>query len=985
MRPTHTSKEDNMSLKSELKTSRRSFLKWASALSATAVTYGCGGDSNPKAYTDEVIVPDENLVMDRTLKEVMGTHPHNCGGRCPFKFYVKGHGTPQARIAKLTAAGDIQRANSLEADESTSFVQTRACVRGYAQIKRTYSPDRLKYPLIQTKERGDVTGFKRVSWDTALDIVADKIADVYSRYSSGELPYIPMVAGPPNGLHNRMMFAGMPFMGFAEGAGSTLSKYLGPTILPTGAPSFENMLFATVGSVGLLPGLAGGNSVHNYKNSDFIIQWGADPAVKEPNKTFFLTKAKEAGVPIVTVDAQYTDTASILSTGFPEYELPQFIQVRPQTDAALSVAMAYIIFKRGWHDDEFIKANCFGFYPTQGAPVDSDGNPFTVVNPPTHPGYVMSKLDFSFETQLTPDQHPFANPALAGQDVHVPVGMSFVEYLDDLGVQKAADLGIVDKEDAVVTWASQLSGVDKSTIINFADAFAHAGDVFLENGNNGGQKTNNGMHNVWMMICLAAMCGHTIKQGGNLGVNSSDGDSNPVSFPGGLSYPELGSGTTYPFIAVDANKFVDLVVNGRDGRTADQFYNDTKSIYGVDLGSPATAKLEVDMVLGSYHITNSFNTCPNTNKAVNIFTQKNGSHYKIKHYVIYEQYMTPTAAYADVILPACSHHEKPFFTSGQGTYFQNKLIEPMYDTKSDVDIDILLAEKLNSRGITVSYSKNGKTDEELCAEAWETATVSGIDKPAFAEVKEQGVVQKEVSGTVANPMAGLMGYLPYTTETGKIQFFSPFYYYRDACDLATQTGSSRVTPRAMYIEPYEGYDKIMRGENVGVKGKEYSLQFTTKHARNRAHTVYDNVSMIRDQFDYPKRAIMNPADASRRGIKDGDMVYVYNDWGCLKVGVGISPTIREGVVSLPHGVWYRKGSETYEAWYDIDLGDAVDSKVVDGTTYYKHIVNVDIGGCENTLTHDKDFGSPKDPLCGQVGGNHFNGNLCEVSKNHPDS
>ncbi|WP_265821238.1 molybdopterin-dependent oxidoreductase [Geovibrio ferrireducens] len=976
-----------MSLKSELKTSRRSFLKWASALSATAVTYGCGGDSNPKAYTDEVIVPDENLVMDRTLKEVMGTHPHNCGGRCPFKFYVKGHGTPQARIAKLTAAGDIPRENSLEADESTSFVQTRACVRGYAQIKRTYSPDRLKYPLIQTKERGDVTGFKRVSWDKALDIVADKIADVYSRFDSGELPYIPMVAGPPNGLHNRMMFAGMAFMGFAEGAGSTLSKYLGPTILPTGAPSFENMLFAAVGSVGVLPGLAGGNSVYNYKNSDFIIQWGADPAVKEPNKTFFLTKAKEAGVPIVTVDAQYTDTASILSTGFPEYNLPQFIQVRPQTDAALSVAMAYIIYKRGWHDDTFIKSNCFGFYPTQGNPVDSDGNSFTVVAPPKHPGFVMSKLDFSFETPLTKEQHPYADEGLVGKDVHVPAGMSFVEYLDGLGVEKAHELGLDPdkKEEAVIRWASQLTGVDESTIFNLADAFAHAGDVFLENGNNGGQKTNNGMHNVWMMICLAAMCGHTVKQGGNLGVNSSDGESNPVSFPGGLTYPELGSGTTYPFIAVDANKFVDLVVTGRDGRTAEQFYNDTKSIYGVDLGSPAEAKLEVDMVLGSYHITNSFNTCPNTNKAVNIFTQKNGSGYKIKHYVIYEQYMTPTAAYADVILPACSHHEKPFFTSGQGTYYQNKLIEPMYDTKSDVDIDILLAEKLNSRGITVSYSRNGKTDEELCAEAWETASVTDIAKPTFAELKEQGVVQKEVSGNLANPMVGLMGYLPYTTETGKIQFFSPFYYYRDACDLDNQIGAPRVTPRVKYVEPYEGYDKIMAGDNIGIKGKKYPLQFTTKHARNRVHTVYDNVSMIRDQFDYPKRAIMNPADASKRGIKDGDMVYIYNDWGCLKVGVGISPTIREGVVSLPHGVWYRKGSETYEAWYDIDLGNSVDSKTDDeGTTYYKYIVNVDIGGCENTLTHDKDFGSPKDPLCGQVGDNHFNGNLCEVSINHPD-
>jgi anaerobic dimethyl sulfoxide reductase subunit A len=231
----------------------------------------------------------------------------------------------------------------------------------------------------------------------------------------------------------------------------------------------------------------------------------------------------------------------------------------------------------------------------------------------------------------------------------------------------------------------------------------------------------------------------------------------------------------------------------------------------------------------------------------------------------------------------------------------------------------------------------------------------------------------------------MMGLLPHTTETGKIQFFSPFYYYRDYCDLSSQTGSYRVEPRAIYVEPYEGYENILNDKNEGVKGIKYTMQFTTKHAKNRAHTVYDNVSVVRDQFDYPKRAIMNPADAVRKGISDGDQVYIFNDWGCIKVGVKLSPVIREGVVSLPHGVWYRKGSETYEAWYDIDMGNSVGSKDLDGTTYYKYIVNVDIGGCENTLTHDKDLGSPKDPLVAQVGDNHFNGNLCEVSKVHPDN
>jgi anaerobic dimethyl sulfoxide reductase subunit A len=200
------------------------------------------------------------------------------------------------------------------------------------------------------------------------------------------------------------------------------------------------------------------------------------------------------------------------------------------------------------------------------------------------------------------------------------------------------------------------------------------------------------------------------------------------------------------------------------------------------------------------------------------------------------------------------------------------------------------------------------------------------------------------------------------------------------------------------MEPFEGYDKILKNQNVGVKGIAYPLQFTTKHARNRAHTVYDNVSMIRDQFDYPKRGSMNPVDAAKRGISDGDTVYIYNDWGCMKVKVSISNRTGEGVVELPHGVWYRASTDandTYEAWYDLDMGNSVGSKTASVTefdnsgkpvqvtkTFYKYVTKIDVGGCENVLTHDKDQG-PRDPLCGQIGNNHFNGNLCEVSTIKP--
>jgi len=102
--------------------------------------------------------------------------------------------------------------------------------------------------------------------------------------------------------------------------------------------------------------------------------------------------------------------------------------------------------------------------------------------------------------------------------------MSFVEYLTNLGNKVYVQQGGTgtptanQAEAAVLKWAEELTGVSAATIKNLANAIANAGDVFIENGNNGGQKTNNGMHNVWLTISLSAMCGHVTKLGGNLGV-----------------------------------------------------------------------------------------------------------------------------------------------------------------------------------------------------------------------------------------------------------------------------------------------------------------------------------------------------------------------------------------------------------------------------------------------------------------------------------
>ena len=131
--------------------------------------------------------------------------------------------------------------------------------------------------------------------------------------------------------------------------------------------------------------------------------------------------------------------------------------------------------------------------------------------------------------------------------------------------------------------------------------------------------------------------------------------------------------------------------------------------------------------------------------------------------------------------------------------------------------------------------------------------------------------------------------------------------------------------------------------------------------------------MLQDQF--PQTVVMNPEDAAKRRIRNGDMVYVFNDTGCTKLAAEVSLWQIVGVIAIPQGAWYQPSrTEMYDAVYDGDF---------DGKPEH-HRVPVDTGGCENVLFKDQISGAP-DPRAffGVTGGMSVNGRACEVSRTLP--
>ncbi len=253
-----------------------------------------------------------------TEKVVITVCKNNCSGMCPLKVHVKG--------GVITA---------IESDE-----EFRACLKGRAYRQRVYAPDRLLYPLKRVGERGKGE-FERISWDEALDTVATEIKRVRQSY------------GPAAVFH-------LAFMGDYD---YLLGRYLTETMLSKsgGYSNWWGWPVAGVVSPVLTFGKAGDPGVDGLLNPDdlfncgLIILWARDPVASRPrgNAVLYLTKARESGARIVYVGPVYNNSAVAFAH--------QWIPIRPGTDAAMLIAMAYVMITENLQDQAFLDKYTIGF------------------------------------------------------------------------------------------------------------------------------------------------------------------------------------------------------------------------------------------------------------------------------------------------------------------------------------------------------------------------------------------------------------------------------------------------------------------------------------------------------------------------------------------------------------------------------------------------------------------------------------------------
>ncbi|MHB8771000.1 MAG: molybdopterin-containing oxidoreductase family protein [Syntrophales bacterium] len=216
----------------------------------------------------------------------------------------------------------------------------RGCPRGLGLPRETAAPDRILTPLVRTGPRGSGT-FRPADWDEALAITARNLGEISAKY----------------GPHAVMSFSGFAVTGALHGTHALLTRFMnlfGGSTRLTGNYSNAAVLFT-------LPYILGGDWVRSgydaatMRHSEMIVLWGANVLETRMGAEVDrrLLEAGRRGARIVVVGPRRSFTAE--RTG------AWWIPCLPGTDAALMLAVLYVLITEGLLDRGFVDSHCTGF------------------------------------------------------------------------------------------------------------------------------------------------------------------------------------------------------------------------------------------------------------------------------------------------------------------------------------------------------------------------------------------------------------------------------------------------------------------------------------------------------------------------------------------------------------------------------------------------------------------------------------------------
>jgi len=790
---------------------RRSFLKWSAALGGTAaiaggLTYG--------------LTAAKNAAADTEGEWIAAACWHNCGGRCLIKAHV--------------VDGVVSRVKTDDTHpDSPDYPQQRGCARGRSQRMQAFAADRLKYPMKRknwepgggNKELRGIDEWERISWDEALDIVASEFKRIKETYGNKAIL---------SKQNNKFLAA---YGGAMQFWGTTSSGSW---------PQVSKKMLGGSGSWG-----QANNDRLDLRNAKLIVMFGGNPIWSSGGSpTYNYMQAKKAGAKFIFVDPLYNDSVPVLGD--------EWVPVRPATDTALLLGMAYYMIVNDLQDQEFLDKYTIGF--------DED---------------------------------------------HMPEGAdpkdNFKDYI----------LGTYDGTPKTPEWASEICGTPPEMIRSLAQEIATTKPMtFLAS--SAPSRSYNGEQFCQAFLTVGWMTGNVGLPGAAVGDSQHSARSYggiTLVRSGGTGVP----GVTNPVFPQPTYFGPDPANTEWYGMVWDEAWD---AVVTGKFTAGVRGKLDCDIKLISHiGLGAALNQATNLNRGVEAhrkvdFVVTSTSFYTTN--AKYSDVVLPVTTLWEREGGTISGNPEALIWYNQVTepLFEAKdddWIEKEIANRLGLDGDALyypISEKQQEfnriAGSTVILPDASGYEPLVTITADDIAELGVEGEPQvgripIAEFREKGVYQvaREPGDNFSfiafeafrnDPEAN-----PLNTESGKMEI-----YCKALSDVIAQYGFTTLPPIAQYTPIVEGVEETYTDWDKKVKG-DYPLQLYTIHYIRRSHSTLDNVTWLREAF--PQEFIMNTMDAEARGIKHGDTVKVTSKHGAVLRHVSVSDRMIPGATTLGQGAW----------------------------------------------------------------------------------
>ncbi len=734
---------------------------------------------------------------------------------------------------------------------------------GISYKKRVYSENRVKWPLKRVdwdpdgdrnpQNRGK-SKYVRISWDEATDIIASELLRIREKYgmsavfSQADMHGEGKHVAPCHGTFNRLL--------------SLLGPY---TIQMRNSDSWEGWTWGSKHVWGCEPVgemQPSGNCMSDIaKHSQLLLFWSCDPettplgfaGMQSSRLCFWFS---ELGIKSVYVDPALNYGAAV--------HADKWIPVKPNTDSALYLAIAYVWLTEGTYDKEYVRTHVVGEQPFFDYVLGrEDGEPKSPAWAAEKCGvaeWTIKALARDWAKKITSVIIGNGGPGIRGPYSSEPARLqSILLGMQGLGKPGRHQAKMLEWDIHTDTFSMPSQGIKN---FHLGERCELVRPPVRQNEKPQSVKTD------------------------ALGVPDHD--------------TRQWTGET-PAQSIPKNLVHDAIENGHAEWWGLQSFLEPTNEQWYMNRYPAPGCSRIHMI---WTDSPCMVTCWNDG-----FSFANALRNEEIEFVLAQHpWMENDCYLADIILPVATKHELEDIcddTSSGGfsaVYHEMPSSAPVGESVSDFEAAARVARKLGKE-ISDEFTYGEMPDSQVVEQFWRECGVADIDRND--DFHKKGIFVVPCDPEQQQRPAGLARFAedpegnPLTTPTGKLEFTSTAL-------LEHFPDDPERPPYPKWITVGKSHDESLYSARAG----KYPLLCMSNHGRWRMHANLDDITWnreietmkirARDGYQY-EPAWMNPETAKERGIQFGDIVKVFNERGTVLCGAYVTQRLVPGVVYVDHG------------------------------------------------------------------------------------